>query len=389
MINLQEHGLYGNKFYFEDLYRWIDTKVNNPCERMGISSCLILTGSPGIGKTYSIEKMCDILGVHIKRIDSTNCKSIKELSDIFIKMASTNLEEVLQQISRKKIILIDEFETMIHMDRNIPSVLYQLIERKNTEKRQLPYIPVIIACNDNMEKKLGDIKRYCKMIHLIPPTNADVILMLRSYTKTNNINVSANSLLQIAEICSGNMQHALQILQFEMLKKEETNCIGCKIDTMPNINVLYSNPSRKTAFFLFEEDTWMTPLRFHENLSKEMNLRKGTKPEKITIYSMILRCILDWDAMINGNEPNQIGSEMAITYLCNAPCYILPKLERKKRGDHPSLDEFTKALSHMSLQCKLKRHTHNDDFPWDHVGNYCYTIKNYKNKKFSDVDTDT
>lgn len=411
MINLQDHDLFGNKFCFEELYHWIEQKTGRKSaegQKMDHQSCIVILGAPGIGKTYGVEKVCEILGIHIKKIDSTNCKSIKELSDLFVKMSSTNLQEILEQKTRKKIIFIDEFEILIQMDRNIPSILYQLIDTSVSGNKSLPYIPVVIACNDNMEKKLGDIRRYCKTIHLKHPTVADVLLMLRTYTQKNNMKISADVLLHIAENVAGNMLQALHTVQYELLKRENNEKIDTvndadnqedtdeneimtnvmAIDSMPDINIMYNNPSRKIAYQLFEEDIWMNPLRFHENLSKEMELRKGTKQKKDQIYSKILRSILEWDIMIQNSDATYCYIDIAMDHLCNAPCYLLPQLERKKNVEDVSMSDFTKTLSQMSLQCKLKRHTYKDNFPWEHVGNYCYTIKKQKNKKFSDVDTD-
>lgn len=410
MVCLQDHDLFGNKFCFEELYHWIKGKTEQSEKTMDHHACMVILGAPGIGKTYGVEKICEILGIHIKKIDSTNCKSIKELSDIFVKMTSTNLQEILEQKTRKKIIFIDEFEILIQIDRNIPSILYQLIDTNMSNNKSLPYIPVVIACNNNMEKKLGDIRRYCKTVHLKPPDVTDILLMLRTYTQKNNLKISADILLYISERVAGNMLQALHMVQYELLKqtnnidteqqyKNETkkdtiheeydNMVDVSaIDSMPDINIMYNNPSRKIAYQLFEEDIWMNPLRFHENLSKEMDLRKGTKQKKDQIYSKILRSILEWDTMIQNNEVNNGYIDIAMEHLCNAPCYLLPQLERKKNVEDVSMNEFTKTLSQMSLQCKLKRHTYKDTFPWEHIGNYCYTIKKQKNKKFSDVDTD-
>lgn len=408
MINLQDHDIYGNKFCFEELYRWIDDKVNNNATKMDHTACITFIGSPGIGKTYGIEKICELLKVRIKKIDSTNCKTVKELQELFVKMACINLEDVLRNEVSKKIIFIDEFEIMIQLDRNMPSALYQLIDTTVSGNKSLPYIPVVIACNNNVEKKLGDIKRYCKSIHLRSPTDADVLLMLRMYSQKQKIKVSADVLLRISETVSGNIQQALHLLHYEILqisnKQNQNNennnetensnenktyyKIQNSIDIMPDINILYNNPSRRTAYHLFEEDIWMNPLRFHENLSKEIEMRKGTKTKKDNVYSNILQCILTWDTMINNLDINDNSIDIAMEYLCNAPCYILPQLERKKNVEEATMNEFTKTLSQMSLQCKLNRQTYKDNFPWEHIGNYFYTLKKNIHKKFSLVDTD-
>ena len=161
------------------------------------------------------------------------------------------------------------------------------------------------------------------------------------------------------------------------------------IDRMPDIDVLYDNPTKKIAKALFEEDMWMNPLRFHENLPIEIETRKGTKIKKATVYSEILKNIMEWDIM-NTNTTDDISNEMSLEHLCKSPCYLLQQLQKKKKNDQTSMAYFTKTLSQMSLQKKMDIQSYNDNFPWKHIGNYHYTLKKQKQtrKKFSSVDTD-
>jgi len=390
-------NLFGNTFYFEEIYKWLHDSIDNPKKELNNSACLLIIGSPGVGKTYGVETICQKIGITIKKIDSSTCHSTKEMDDLIVKMSSTNLEDVLLQQIRKKIIFIDEFEILINNDRNMPSLLYNLINATNN--KALPYIPIIIACNTNVEKKLGDLKRYCKSIYLKKPSDTDVMLMLLAHTKRCNISISAEILLAISESVNGNMLHALNSLEYELLKKNRTTTTDETyiIDRMPDIDTLYNDPSIEIAHMLFEEDLWMNPLRFHENLPAEIDMRKGTKAQKGKIYSEILKCMTEWDTMINTSvhtytNTDEIGNSIYTEHLCRAPCFLLKNLKKKKNGNDTSLADFTKALSQMSLHKKMEKQSYHDNFPWKHVGNYFYALKkimkNKKNKKFSSVDTD-
>jgi hypothetical protein len=197
------------------------------------------------------------------------------------------------------------------------------------------------------------------------------------------------------------MLHALNSLEYELLKKNDTKSDETyNIDRMPDIDTLYNNPTIEIAHILFEEDLWMNPLRFHENLPAEFDMRKGTKIQKGKIYSEILQCMTEWDMMVNTSKYtytniDDIGNSIYTEHLCKAPCYLLKHLKKKKNGKDTSLAEFTKALSQMSLHTKMEKQSYNDSYPWKHVGNYFYSlkknmknIKTKKDKKFSFVDTD-
>ena len=107
---------------------------------------------------------------------------------------------------------------------------------------------------------------------------------------------------------------------------------------------------------------------------------------KAVVYSEILRCMIEWDAMSTDDPCTDIPLE----HLCNAPCYLLDRLKRRKNGGRASMTCFTRALSQMSLQKKMDKQCYKDEFPWKHIGNYHYTLSKQPpaRKKFSAVDTD-
>lgn len=383
-MDLQELGIFGNTFCFQELYKWIERIANSAFGNDGCGGCLLLLGPPGVGKTYAVDVMCNRLGVKIKKVDSTHCKTAKELGDILRKMFATDLTDIFLDCNTKKLIFIDELEVLLNTDRNIPSYIRQLFAN------EAPNIPVVIACNSNVEKRLGDIKREWRLISLKYPSEADIMLMLKWYTGRHGIKAPCDILLSVSEMANGNMQQALKSMSYELLIASDTISSGSgAIDKMPNIDMLYNTTDRKLAVALFEEDTWMNPLRFHENLPGEIETRKGTKKTKAVAYSSILRCMLEWDVMQGYmDDKGAVNTNIPVEHLCNAPCSILASLERKKNAQQVGMEKFTKMLSQLSLHKKLERQTYQDGFPWKHVGAYFYTIKQ-KKRKFSTVDTDS
>jgi hypothetical protein len=386
-MGMEELGLYGNTYSFEALYKWIQDSTHKENTHMEASACMILMGAPGVGKTFSVTRMCEMLGVTIKKIDSCNCHSIKELEDLLTKMTTTHLTDILMGKVSKNLLFIDEFEILVQLDRNMPSVLYQRL--MGHHGKMLPYMPVLVTCCNNIEKKLGDMKREWRCIHLKQPTETDIMLMLRNHIKRNTNQqdsyITADVLMTIAERANGNMQQALQMVDYERLVcKQDSTLQSCEyiqtIDTAPNIDVLYHNPSMETARRLFMEDTWMNPLRFHENLHTELEFRKGTKAKKDETYSHILRCMIEWDTMSAQEDTDGCLGDIAIDHLCNAPCHILAHLKKKKAGGDTTLADFTKTLSQMSLQKKMEKQSYQDDFPWNHIGTYNYMLKKQTKK---------
>ncbi|NDB30362.1 hypothetical protein EB155_11900, partial [archaeon] len=65
MLDLNRHGIFGNGYGFEEIYTWIERMTSCKMQSMCQSACLIVTGAPGIGKTYGIETICKILEIKI------------------------------------------------------------------------------------------------------------------------------------------------------------------------------------------------------------------------------------------------------------------------------------------------------------------------------------
>jgi DNA polymerase III delta prime subunit len=359
-MNIQEDlGLFGNTLCFESLYRWLRDAASTG------QACLLMTGPTGTGKTYGVEQMCSQLGMVIRRIDSTNCHSIRELEDMLNKAVHTTVEEALLQQGAKRVLLIDELEVLLQTDRNMPSVLFQAVQEM--EKNGGTHPPILVCCNSSAERRIGSIRRAWRCIDLRPPSEAEVLLMLRSHTKKRGIRVGAETLLTISEGAGGNMHHALNMLQLGM-----SNAV---IDQAPPIEALYDNPSIQTAKRLFQEDMWMTPMRFHENLPCELHYRTGGRAKKSKAYSDILRCMMEWDVMMGSAHADENMEDIFLEHLCRAPCHLLSSLPRRKTNKTANMDAFSKTLSQMSLQKKMDKKTYEDDFPWKHLGNYIFTLK--------------
>ena len=128
------------------LKNWI-LKAQN---RLSYNSCLFITGKTGIGKTFIINKICNDLDLFIININSNNCCNSKQLIDLLYKSFVSSLIQQLTNNTQKKIIIIDEFETLLSFDSTININLLNFL---NTNHK---HIPIICIINNNL--KLGEIK---------------------------------------------------------------------------------------------------------------------------------------------------------------------------------------------------------------------------------------
>ena len=132
---------------------YIKKWILKPQNKLTYNSCLFVTGKTGIGKSYFINKICNELNLFIININSNNCCNSKQLIDLLYKSFVSSLIQQLTNNTQKKIIIIDEFETLLSFDSTININLLNFL---NTNHK---HIPIICIINNNL--KLGEIKKSC------------------------------------------------------------------------------------------------------------------------------------------------------------------------------------------------------------------------------------
>ena len=128
---------------------FIKNWILTPREKLSLESCLFITGNSGIGKSYAINKLCNELDFFIININSFNCYSSKQLTDLLFKSFVSSLIQQLTLNTQKKIIIIDEFETLLSFDSTMNIHLFNFL---NTSHK---HIPIICILSNNI--KLGGL----------------------------------------------------------------------------------------------------------------------------------------------------------------------------------------------------------------------------------------
>lgn len=326
---------------------WIIDSYNNQ-KKLSFDSCIFINGNSGIGKTYAINNLCKDLDLFIINIDSFNCSSSVQFSDLLFKSYVSSLIQILTNNTSKKIIIIDDFDILLSLDNTINISLYNFI-LNNSGK--LKHIPIICIINNSIGKKLGDIKKKCIMYDFPKLSNNEIFEILNIYKP----NISIKEVNKIINDPIFNLSTAIRIV---------TNRYYNHNDDIIAIDDLYSNIfNRDNLRRVINKEQWIIPLNFHENLITELyNNRKGIKKEKEIFYKSFLLNLCYFDIIMNKN--NEIGIEFFICIvegLFNIPNKKL-KISR--------LSNFTKMLSYLSLQKKTNKSNYNKSFPFQFIGNY-------------------
>lgn len=353
--------LCGNTTYYNYIYSWISEKYKKQdiVDKISCDDCLIIYGKSGIGKTYSINKICELLDLFVIYISTSNCSSSSELLDLIIKASSSSLVQVLKNTNKNKIIIIDEFESIMSLDRNVNISLYNILANKKIKK-----IPIICICSYDIKKKLGTIKKKCKSIDLEEPTDTDIY----KYLKKNYENTSEENLKSISELSSGKISQAISKITNINNDLPAYNTI----DKVNSLEYLYSSINDNNSFNIYEINKILIvqysaiPLQYHENLIIELKNRKGTIKEKTQFYLYFIKNFIYYDIFIKAN------TEVACMFFSNIiyHLYSFPK----KNGKISKIDNFSKILSYLSLQKKFIKKNYTSKYPLYQLGNYHINI---------------
>lgn len=347
-------SLCGNNEKYCFIKDWISNQLQKTEPKISLDNFLFVTGNSGIGKTFSIQKICKDLELHVVYLNTNNCSSSAELTDNLVKTTTSSLLQVLTNDLRKKIIVIDEFESMMAIDRTINTTLLNILMDKKLKR-----IPIICISSIEIVKKIGTIKKKCQIIELENPTNEDVFSLLKSIypDKTDDI------LKDIVDNSQGHISQCVQKLNNNFFDKTFD-----KVDEIRCINYLYGNDfNRHDIINILSNDPWLIPLRFHENLIKELNIRKSTIKKNHEYYVKFMNSLLHFDILMYKNTID-IACDL---FTSSIHQLTLMPLKPKKTSD---ISGFTKMLSYLSLQKKYIKKSYSSNFPLYQISNYHINI---------------
>ena len=183
--------------------------VNNTDQKISFNSCIIIYGNSGIGKTYNIYNICNDLELNIINITLSNVSSSIEFEDILFKNITTIsfMDIMLNNTNKKKIIIIDNYDILLSIDRTINTTLYNILNNKKFKN-----IPIICICSKDLLKKLGNIKKKCELIEFQNPSDEVITKILLE--KDENLNKK-----EITDIIKKSNKNILQSL-FLLEKKK-------------------------------------------------------------------------------------------------------------------------------------------------------------------------
>ncbi|CAN7038187.1 unnamed protein product [Brassica rapa subsp. trilocularis] len=187
----------------------------------GAKKAVLLSGTPGIGKTTSAKLVSQMLGFQAvevnasdsrgkansniaKGIGGSNANTVKEL---------VNNEAIASNIDKSKhpktVLIMDEVDGMSAGDRGGVADLIASIK--------ISKIPIICICNDRYSQKLKSLVNYCLPLNYRKPTKQQMAKRLAHVAKAEGLEVNDIALEELAERVNGDIRLALNQLQYMSL----------------------------------------------------------------------------------------------------------------------------------------------------------------------------
>ena len=365
-------GFVGNDNEYTQLVSWIK-QPNSVFGNILTKECItIVSGSPGCGKSYGVQMAIKDANKNICYINKDECINSKDFKELILKQTLSNILDQFNLLSvageslKETVIFIDDVDTLLAIDRSFINN-FNLLITCNTIRT----IKIILSCISSELKIILKSIIFGQLILLKTPTDNDVRKLLNNINVNNNENIF-NIVDESVKLSNGNISVAFNIYNLNIRKirkdlfKDEDNEKKCieSTDIFPEVAKIYFIEDRDLIRKVIEQDPWLHPLRFHENIIHEFKQRKGTKEQKDKLYSEILQHLCRWDQIMTLSKGGDISN--AIEQACNT-VILLTRLKRKKNAD-PPMDEFTRMFNYLSLRKKNMLSLYESTFPWETIG---------------------
>ena len=335
----------------------IETNKNK--NNISFDSCIIIHGKSGIGKTYKINKICDELKLNTIHFTSSNINNSNDFEDLLQKKTTIkkNVVDIFNNDNndKTKIILIDDYDILISIDRTINSTLYNILNSKINKN-----ICIVCICNTEILKKIGNIKKKCKIFKCEKLNKIEIKKILKDKKKINE-----KKLEKIINNIDGNIANGIFMIEDESNKE---------VDAVIDSEYIYKNYIKiDNIIRIISTDTWLIALRFHENLINVLKNRKSELRIKNLYYKNFINDFCLFDLLINRNL-----IEQAIDII-SYQIFILSHIEIKNKTIKID-NNFTKLLSYLSLQKKNTKKGFKFNSQYYQIGSYhinCININLY------------
>lgn len=210
----------GNKSNLERLTRFLDDWPKNlkanfkkpGPEGLGLYRAVLLSGSPGIGKTTSAHLVANLAGYDVLEFNASDTRSKRLLEDGLKGVVNnTSLNgyfgagDHAPDVGKKRLVLImDEVDGMSAGDRGGVGALNAVIKKTT--------IPIICICNDRSSQKLKPLDRTTFDLKFSKPTKEQVRSRIMSIAFREGLSIKPQAIDQLVDGTGSDIRQIINLL---------------------------------------------------------------------------------------------------------------------------------------------------------------------------------
>jgi replication factor C subunit 1 len=209
-------NFYGNKENIKLMSEWIEDFKN---KKKDTKISLFISGPPGIGKTTIAHILLLKYNYEIIEYNASDVRSQKAVKENLNRVMNSSNISIMKNNERKNIaIIMDEVDGMSSGDRGGVAELVSIINpnkgKKKTDKIQLLYNnPIICISNNNIDKKLSELRQNSFEIIFLKPSYDDLQYFCNKIIEEEKIKISEESIEKIIHYSQSDFRRVAYLLQ--------------------------------------------------------------------------------------------------------------------------------------------------------------------------------
>ena len=335
---------------------------------------IFISGFSGVGKTLGTKLLVEEYSYNSLFLDTSISTDGKDVLDRILKFnnwsdLSTSFQNMVANTS-KKVIVIDEIESFIKIDRNILNCVLSY-----TKANKDTHIPIILISHVDVLKKLGDMKNYITThVKINRLEDVDIFLFFKTRIPKNKIKL--NVLMTIVEQSNGNIYSSMLSILNKLQKNNKNYLpIDYVAEEQKTLQELFECKNPVIVEKLLSDDDWMNPLKVHENIIKILNCEIYVDFLKKYLYFELWHSKMDECSM----------TDIHMMYLTHI---ILEAVRHQNTDGKIDTMDFSKLLSYISTKKKYKKIMYEKvphSYPVEDLGLFWIHSHIYKKKGLKNI----
>lgn len=222
-----------NKQKYEQLINFLC----NFREKKTKQNTILIHGSVGTGKSHNINIILTELGFDICDINPSNFKGMKNFKGLIEQITKSININIMFSKPKMSVIVIDEFDTLCSMEKNLMSEVSNLINI-DKKKKNFTNIPIIFICNNILTKKIRDLNKVCTFVNILQPNIFELTQLSQRINDTEKIGLNEIMIQYIIDNMQNDFRKFYEIYETILLYRHEKN-------TLKKIKYIISNINNK------------------------------------------------------------------------------------------------------------------------------------------------